>query len=132
MRRNLIPAVLVSAALSIAAAPGVALAAAPAAIRPETLTTCASNNHGQICFEIDGSGSYVDFMAVTATWSGTYKNTHLSIYYQPNGTPRYNGATGTNPASYVKTFDHDEASGSWCGEALQGSTFLGESCVIND
>lgn len=129
MRKYIIPAALLSATLVISAAPDTALAARPDVA---TLQTCASNGNGKICFEIDGSGSFVNFMSVTATWIGTHTNTHISIYFQSNGTPRYNGSTGTNPKTFVKTFNHNEASGTWCGEALQGSKFLGQSCVIND
>jgi hypothetical protein len=127
-----VPAVLLSAALGMAAAPGAASAATSAGVKPDTLTTCQSNGNGTLCFEIDGSGNNVNFMKVTMSWSGTHKNTYLKIVYTPTGSPSYKSATGTNESSFLKNFDHSENSGQWCGIAYQDTTNEAESCVIND
>jgi hypothetical protein len=134
MRKLAVPAVFLSvAALGMIAGPA-ALAGTPAGVTriPNTLTTCASNGNGRVCFEINGSGNFVRFMQVTMSWNARHTTTHLRIYYTPTGSPSWNSPTGVNVASFTKTLNRNENSGQWCGAAYIGSTFAGQSCVIND
>jgi hypothetical protein len=129
MRKLAVPVVLLFAALGVAAAPSAAMAAP---IRPATATTCADFTAVNVCFEIDGSGSYVNFMAVTASWHGKHTGTNLRIWYTPTQSPSWNGPKGTNEATFTKTLSHDENAGQWCGGAYQNGVYLGASCVNND